>query len=251
MKKSVFSFFLFFISVPIVHAAGPVDISIGAAIGTQNISGNVKYKGDTISLKDDLGLDKKQQTSFNLRIEHSLPILPNIYFRYLPSKFAGSKTNTTTIAYGDQTFDINTKIDTEFEIVRNDIGFFYNLPTGDTVDIDLGLNIRLLSFKGSLKGTVAGTTGISEEKSLSTPLPQLYGRVAFNPIDKLSILGELRYISYSGNSLTDYTFEAKYRPVTPLYIGVGYYSEALKIDTNDVVADISITVPYFMAGADF
>jgi len=246
--------FLFITSVCANAGDSFFEFSVGT--GSQDISGDLQYQGTNLDLKDNLGLEKESQIIFNAKLEHPIPFLPNIYYRYIPSKFSGNKTTTTSYKYGGTTFDLGTTLKTELTMNRQDIGLYYNLPflrtvTADTFDLEAGLNVRVISFKGSLEGTVSGVGGTKEEKSMTVPIPQLMGRFSFTPTEKLSINGELRWISASGNGLTDYTLEARFRPIKILYIGVGYFNESMTIDTEDVKANISINHPYILAGAEF
>jgi len=247
------------IAVLVVWAVAPtasaigLDVNIGA--GNQNISGDLEFQGTKMSLKDNLGLNDERQVILSVRIEHPIPLLPNLYYRYIPSSFTGSKTNTTAIKYGGKTFTAGTLLTSTVELNRHDIGLYYNLPvnlvTAGILKAALGLNVRVIDFKGDLTGTAGGVTGSRANKSITAPIPQLFGRVAVTPVKFISINGEVRWLGIGNNSLSDFTVEFRIKPVSIFYAGAGYFQETATIGIDDVKAGIDIAQSYLFVGAEF
>ena len=240
-------------SLPLVN----IDLSVGAI--SHDPSGYLQYPADTgtrIDLKDTLGLDKETKVFARAKIE--LPIIPNLYLQYMPMEFSGRKQLTQTITYGGQTFTASTTVDTKVKLDRYDVGLYYNLPfigslSGGILDAELGVNVRVVDFEGSIRDT-SGT--ISESKSATIPIPMLYTSLGLN-LPYVSVLGELRGITYSGNRYYDITGEVRIKPFSigraaKLFVGIGYRYEQLKLDSvSDINADIKIKGPFAVAGVSF
>lgn len=260
MKKIVF-LSVFYLSsllfIPPAYALLGFHAEAGVGIGEHDLSGDIQYRGDKIDLKDTLGMGKETQTTFKLKFEHPVPIVPNIYYHYIPSSFTAKKTSTETIGYGGQTFQASTVVTSEVNITRHDIGLFYNVPfvglaTLGILDLEFGINAKLLDFTGSLEGQVVGTGMVQkEEKAVTVPIPQLYAGFSITPIGLVSLNGEIKYISIDGNTLSEIDVSLRIRPLPFLYITVGYFMETLKVDTEDLVTDITTNAPYLMIGAEF
>ncbi|MCX7761190.1 MAG: hypothetical protein N2Z81_08390 [Hydrogenothermaceae bacterium] len=176
-------------------------------------------------------------------------------------EFSGTGNITKDITYNDKTYQANTKVDSKVKLDRFDIGLYGNLPfvktaTAGILDPELGVDVRVINFKGSITGTEKNT-GLTEtaSKSATVPIPLLYAGLGVNipqsPIP-ISLVGELRGISYSKAKYYDYSVELKVTPVKPLYISAGYRYEKLKIDTiSDLYTNITVKGAFFTVGAKF
>ncbi len=245
--------------------AGPLidfEISVGAI--QQKPSGYVSYKPasqirDRIDLKNDARIEDKTQPWARLKFEHPIPIIPNIKLAYTPVKFEGGGTLTQDIRWGNFTFAINTNYNLSVKLDRVDATLYYNLPfiktaTAGKLDVELGLNVRTITFEGKLQGTVAGVGIVSEVASITLPIPMGHLAAEIKPINQLSLLGEVNYIGYSKNAYYDYRASLRLSPVrTPLkpFVEVGYRSEKLKIDERDVKTDINMGGAYALVGIKF
>jgi len=254
MKRilSIIAVFVVWAVAPNASATG-LDVNIGT--GNQSISGDLAFQGTKMSLQDNLGLNDERQVILNVRIEHPIPFLPNIYYRYIPSSFTGSKINTAPITYGGKTFEAGKVVASTVELNRHDIGLYYNLPvnlvTAGILEAALGLNLRVINFRGDLTGTVGGVAGTKASKPISAPVPQLFGRLSVTPVKFISVNGEIRWLNIGNTSLGDFTVEFRIKPVSILYVGAGYFQESATIDTADVSAGIDIAQSYLFVGAEF
>ncbi len=239
-------------SLPLIN----VEASVGYA--SHDPSGYLQYKGDRADLEDTFGLDKESKPFARLKLE--IPIVPNLYLQYMPMEFSG--TRTTNVRYGDVQF--SGSIDTNVKLDRYDIGLYYNIPIGWvtslgtlgtlSVDPEIGINVRVINFEGTVTGqAIVGSTTTTEtvSKDATVPVPMGYlGLGVKTPF--VSLLGELRYISYSSNRYYDYILEARVSPFPVVFLGVGYRYENLKLeDVNDIYADIKVKSLYATVGVSF
>ncbi len=252
MKKSVLLGTLLFGSAAFSLPLVSVEASIGYM--SQDPSGNLSYKGDTLNLKEDLGLSKENKPFARVKLE--LPVVPNLYLQYIPMRFEGNKDKSIT--YGNTTFTGN--LQTTVKLDHYDIGLYYNIPIGWvtslgtlgtlSVDPEIGINVRVLNFEGSVTGRVGPVTR-TVSKKISVPVPMGYVGLGINA-PFVSLMGELRYIAYSGSRYYDVTGEVRVKPVPLVFVGVGYRQENLKLDNvSDVYSDIKIKSLFANVGVSF
>jgi outer membrane protein len=234
-----------------------IGVDAGVGYWRQVPSGTMQYKpvagttGD-IDLKDDLYFDAKNKPFVRIKAELPL-ILPNIYLMATPMTFEGSGQLARTISFGDTQFNVNAQIESKIKLDHYDLAFFYPIPllntaTAGVLNIELGLNARKFDFEGTITQPSASLTS---SKSLSLYVPMVYGGIQVKPVDAVSIEAEIRGIAYGGNHYYDYLGRLKFNPIPLVYIAGGYRAETLKIDENDVKADIKFGGPFFEVGLSF
>jgi len=248
--------------------AGPsIDFEISVGAIQQKPSGYVSYKPvsdivDRIDLKNDARIGDKTQPWARLKFEHPIPIIPNIKLAYMPVKFEGGGTLTQDIKWGNYTFQINTDYNLSVTLDRVDTTLYYNFPfiktaTAGKLDIELGLNVRTITFEGKLQGTALGVGIVSEVASITLPMPMGHLAAEIKPINQLSLLGEVNYIGYKENAYYDYraglrlSSEGLVRAPLKPFIEVGYRSEKLKLAERDVKTDINMEGAYALVGLRF
>ncbi len=256
MKKTVstlalFSLFGFSQAVPLFEG------EISAGYIKQKPSGWVQYKGDQVDLKDDLSIGDENSYFFKAKLEHPVPVLPNIALQYMKMDFSGTGTITRSFRYGNQVFTVGDTVESNVKMDHYDITLFYNLPfvglaTAGILDVEFGLNVRVLDFEARVKSST-----LDETASATVPVPMLYGSIEISPVSLISVKAEGRGIAYGGHSYYDLNGEIRIKPITvplavDLFLGVGYRYERFKIDDiDDISADIKIKQPYITAGLLF
>lgn len=241
------------------------EASIGAV--QQKPSGYVSYKAgsvaDRIDVKNDARLGDKTKPWAKFKLEHPIPVIPNIKLAYMPMKFDGSGVLTRDINWGGRTYQANADFSLSVKLDRVDTTLYYNLPfiktaTAGKLDVEFGLNVRTVMFDGKLSGKESGTgQSISESKSITLPIPMGHLAAEIRPINQVSLVGELNYISYSKNTYYDYAAGLRLNshgllrtPIKP-FVEVGYRYEKLKIDEQDVKTDLKIKGLYGLVGVRF
>lgn len=232
---------------------------IGVGYWQQTPSGNLGYQAltplDQIDLKDDLHFDKESKPFFRAKVELPL-ILPNIYLMATPMSFEGSGPISRTIHYGNETFSGTANFESKLKLDHYDVALFYPIPLLKTatlgkLNVDLGLNIRMIDFEGTITGpNVSGIT-TSASKSLTLYVPMIYAGIQVKPISAFSIEVEARGIAYGSNHYYDYIGRLRVNPIPLVFIGAGYRVETIKIDESDVLADIKFSGPFAEAGLSF
>jgi outer membrane protein len=248
--------------------AGPLidfEVSIGAI--QQKPSGYVSYESDQdadkIDVKNDANLGDKTKQWVKFKLEHPIPLIPNIKLAYMPMKFDGSGLLTREIKWGGYTYRADADFNFSVKLDRVDTTLYYNFPfiktaTAGKLDVELGLNVRTIMFDGKLSGKEKNTgQSISEGKSITLPIPMGHLAAEIRPINQVSLVGELNYIGYNNNAYYDYVAGLRLSPHgllrTPLkpFVEVGYRHEKLKIDVEGVKTDLNVKGLYALVGVRF
>jgi outer membrane protein len=229
-------------------------IGLEAAVGIwgHTPEGDIQYKGDNLDMNDDLYFEDEKRLMGRLKID--MPgFIPNIYLMGTKMSFEGKGPATRTFDFGDGTYTATSEIETEMVLDHYDLALYYGLPfietlSADKLNIELGLNARMVDFKASISEAASGT---DESKSLSIAIPMIYAGIQIRPTDKLAFELEGRGVSYSGNSFYDAIARLKVKPLGPIFIAAGYRYEKITIDEDDVKAGIVFEGPFAEAGFQF
>ncbi|MDI6890616.1 MAG: TIGR04219 family outer membrane beta-barrel protein [Thermodesulfovibrionales bacterium] len=242
------AFLLSFILIPQVASATGLEAAIG--FWNQDPQGDIAYKGESLSLEENLKYSDK--TRFFCRAKIDMPLMiPNIYLMATPMKFDGTGSKDVKFTFGDKTFTGNVPFTSELRVNHYDIAFYYGLPFVKTatlgkLNVDAGLNLRIIDLKAEI--TQAPTC---ESKSFALPMPMVYLGAQVRLVDKLSLEAEIRGIAYSSNHYYDLIGRAKYKVFGPAFLGAGYRYEDIKIDYKDVKANVRVGGPFAEVGVEF
>ena len=238
------------------YAIPGIDGEISAGYIKQDISGWVKYKGSEADVEDDLKIGSENSFFVKAKLEHPIPLLPNIKLMYERMRFSGDGKVQRSYTFGNVTVNVNDRVQTKLDLDHYDLVLFYNLPFINmlqVVDGEIGLNIRFIDFYGKVRDVDQNK---EDSTSFIAPIPMLHGSLEIKPVDLFSFLIEANGIAYQGHHYYDISGELRIKPVrTPafdLFVGLGYKYEKLKIDDiDDTSADIKIKQPYAQAGLMF
>ncbi|WP_319522876.1 TIGR04219 family outer membrane beta-barrel protein [uncultured Desulfosarcina sp.] len=252
IKLLVMTFLVVLTTTASAGAAG-VEFAVGGWI--QEPSGSLGYKilsdNDILDVERDLGYDSESRITGRLKIDMPL-MLPNIYLMATPMEFKAMGRKEGGFKFGDVFFDPGP-FETEIVLDNFDFGLYYGFPlletaTFDTLNIDIGLNIRFYDY--DLRVWQA-STGLNESENGIIPLPMVFLAVQLRPLDWLSFEAEGRGISYSGNDVYSLIGRVKFNFAGPFFVAGGYRYEKVDLDEKDVLADIEISGPFLEAGFSF
>jgi outer membrane protein len=227
--------------VMITIPAYALPLKIEGAIGIWNHDPNgiINYNGDDVELNSDLALSDRSDINVWCRVEHPVPMLPDIKIQYTPIKVKDSNSGNRPFQFGGYTFDNATQSELEMDII--DVQLYNHLPLVQTaslksLDFTYGLNFRFLNANAFIQEV---QTVNSRSRSFSTPLAMLYAGFRIAPVDSFSFSGDFQGTAYSGNHWYDITAEVQISPFTDIiFLGIGYRYQDFKIDdVQDVTAD--------------
>lgn len=243
-------FLLSFLSIP--QLASAVGFEAAAGIWNQDPSGDISYKGESLSVENELKYDSKTKIFGRVKIDMPL-MLPNIYLMATPMKFEADGSKNASFTFGDRTFTGNVPFSSSVQLDHYDIALFYGVPflktaTLGKLNVEVGLNARIIDFEAEINQP---TTGIKESKSMTIPVPMIYLGAQFKPVNWLGFEAEARGIAYSGNHYYDLIGRVKIKPIGPIFIAGGYRYEDIKIDKSDVKANLTFSGPFAEVGVEF
>ncbi len=267
MKKAVLGLGSIFLLAGSSKAGTLFDFELAIGAIQQKPSGYVSYEAiqdaDRIDVKNDARLGDKTKPWAKFKLEHPIPLIPNIKLAYIPMKFDGSGVLTRDINWGGRTYQANADFNLSVKLDRVDATLYYNFPfiktaTAGKLDVEFGLNVRTIMFDGTLSGIERSTSqSISESKSITLPIPMGHLAAEIRPIKQVSLVGEINYIGYSKNAYYDYAaglrlnshglVQIAFKP----FVEVGYRYEKLKIDEESVKADLKVKGLYALVGVRF
>ncbi|MBI9085325.1 MAG: TIGR04219 family outer membrane beta-barrel protein [Desulfobacterales bacterium] len=234
-----------------VQAMG-VEIAVGG--WSQSPSGDLSYKAvataDALDLERDLKYD--DEFRFMGRVKLDMPLLiPNIYLMATPMSFSGTGSKTAGFKFGDINFG-GVNFDSEVTLDHYDVGLYYGIPfvntaTAGMFNVDAGLNVRVMDLKAKVTQPVSG----SQSESIMLPIPMVYAAVQFTPIERISAEGEIRSMTYSGNSYYSLIGRLKVKVFGPAFAAAGYRYDTIEVDESDLVFDANIGGFFFEVGAEF
>ncbi len=236
--------------VPINVSAMGVEGAVG--IWWQDPSGDVGFKGESLSIENDLRYGSEAKIFGRLKIDMPLAI-PNIYLMATPVKFEEVGSKNTSFTFGDRVFSGNVPFSSKLKLDHYDVALYYGLPflktaTNGVLNLEIGLNGRIMDFKGEIRQP---STGISETESFTLPIPMLYLGAQLKPVKYLSLEAEARGVAYSSNQYYDLIGRLKLQPFGPIFVAGGYRYEKSKIDYSDVKANVKIGGPFLELGFVF
>jgi outer membrane protein len=257
MNKIVLLFCLvFFLSIPTTSFAWGLEIAGGAWY--QKPSGNMSFDNSNpendLDLEDDLNYDDKWKAFGRLIIDMPL-FFPNIYLMYTPMKWDEAGSKNVNFNFGGKDFQANVDFNSELKLNHFDVGFFWGLPfintaTADVLNIDLGLNVRIMDVKAEIEQK---DLDLKESESYLLPLPMLYTGIQIKPLKYIALEFEGRGIGWSSDYYVSLTGRLKVKPsfLGPVFVAGGYRYDNLKIDYQNIDIDTEFYGPFAEAGLEF
>lgn len=229
--------------IPFSLPADTLGLYAGVAAWFQDPGGSIQFRGDRLDVEDDLGLDGDTEVFAWLALEHPVPVLPNLRVSITNVSSSGAGAIAQNFTFGGVTFTGGEDIASELDLDQVDLALYYEL-LDNVVEADLGVNAKYVD--GSAKVRSLTDASLNESVSFNGVLPMLYARLGANlPFSGLSAAIEGGGLSYSGNTIADYSVKLSYE--TPYFIGLeaGYRGQVVDLDDfDDVTSDIDISGAY-------
>ena len=227
------------------------DLGGEIAVGGWNHdpSGWVEYPNDApgdnkVDADDDLHLDSQTDLYIRGKLEHPVPLLPNVRVAYVHTETEGDGTVSKSFEFGDITIGANEPVHSEAKLDNYEGTLYYEILDMEKVDLDLGLTARYIDGYVKVKSK---SSGLSDEADIDFVVPMVYGnvRVGIPFLEGFSVGAEGNWISYDGSTLYDVQADARYIFAIGLGLEVGYRYQKIKLDDiDDTDADIDIQGVY-------
>jgi len=207
-------------------ASAATILGFGAEVDyySPTASGDFQYKTTPTTFSS----DKESAYQIGLYFEHPVPMLPNLRIDYTPdTSFSGSNGAAGTNKVTFNQLDVTPY----YEILDN------------IVDLDIGVSFKILD------GKVAGL--VNESFNQVIPMGYLGAGVSI-PAMPLSFSGSVKYVGFSGDSLTDARVKAVWNVFAGLQAQAGYRYESIEIkDRFDMKSNVAFKGPFVGVGYSF
>ncbi len=227
-RSLIFTAFLLVSSLP--AEADFIGLYIGGGYWNGDFSGDVI---DDVSVDGELNISGDSSNYLYAHIEHPLPLIPNIRVARTSIDDSGVGTLNTNFTYEGVNFNAGQVVRTDIDLTHTDFTLYYEvIDVG--MDLDVGLTARYLDGQVDIDGV---------KETADTVLPMLYlrGKVGL-PFTGTYFGGDINAVSYSGNTLMDYSLAVGWETenfILPEFgIEAGYRRFSLDVDEDD--ADINI-----------
>jgi hypothetical protein len=242
-------FLCFLLFVPAVHAKEiktfedtKAKISLGYFLPRMNTevrldpANPAPGDGDHIDVEDELGLDKDL---FLARLDgyYRLGRKHRLQFGYFTFKRDAVRAIDQELTYGDHTFEVNARVESDIENSIAVLGYMYSLHQTDRFEVSGTFGIHRLAIKTKLKGDTTGGSIESSDTNAKGPLP-LIGidlDYAITPRWIVSFRGmffSVELDTFSGR-LTDFKGSLEYFFLNNLGVGFGINRFDMKVDYSD------------------
>lgn len=228
-------------------------IGVEGAIGLWSMKsqGDAGYKGEDLSLEQDLRLGYGTRPFGRIRVDMPL-LIPNVYLMATQTKSDGSGNSSTDFVFGDKTFSKAVPLSSELTMTQYDLALFYGIPflktfTLGKLNVDAGLNLKVIDVELAVT-----QSGASESKQYTVPIPMAFLAAQLNPIGGLYLEAEARLIALgSADHFYDFLGRVKYMVLGPAFVAAGYRYEDVQLDRSGLRINMWMGGPFFEIGVDF
>jgi outer membrane protein len=261
MKKLLMLISLVFL-VTLVLPSQSFSMGIEAAVGVweQSPQGELAFEEfsglDLLDLEDDLRYDDETRLFARLKIDMPA-VIPNIYLMATPMEFDELGQKNVDFKFGDFVFRGNVPFNSELILDHFDVALYYGIPgletaTADLLNVEIGINIRVYDFEGTITGTddVSGLI-VEESEDFTVPVPMIYLGAQLKPIEKLAIEAEVRGLIIGDDKGYSLIGRLKYKVFGPLFLAGGYRYDKIDIEEDDFTLDIDFSGVFAEAGFVF
>ena len=256
MKKTVSIICLFFFlgQTPTL-LAGDLGLNLGARgwpLSPQRIFADTPHGSSNIAqIANELGSYHADRPHSRLVFEFPR-FFPNLYLMATPTEFKGVSDKNIRFHIGGKVFAAESNFNSQITLNELDLTLYYDLPlvktlTADTLNIDLGLNVRTVDFDGDLEHEWVGKAS----KSFVVPIPMVFGALQFHPLNALALEAEGRGMALGANKAFSLVGRIRWNVLDHVFAAGGYRYDKFDIDYQGVIIDADISGPFFEAGLSF
>lgn len=226
-------------------SADVVGLGANVSYWDSDLTGTAVNKGSAVDVEDDLNLDNDSNANLTAYLEHPVPVLPNVRINYTVIEQSGRG----RLSSGD--FDVigaGADVDSKLDLDQLDLTLYYEL-LDNWVNLDAGLTVRRLDGVLLVEERFPGNRASRTEIEGVVPMGYLAARFDL-PMTGVSIGAEGNFVSYSGDSISDFNAYGQYE-IAVLQLRAGYRQMNVDYEDGDDKLDIEIGGPFVSAGVAF
>lgn len=248
--KKVISLLTILSSLAVIASADFTRVEMGAGAWKNKPTGTISYTDGATTGSYASSETKKTSAYVWMLIKHPIPVVPNLRLEYTSVEDKGNISGTF------QDFTASSLTTGSYKFNQYDVIPYYNLLDNTAwITLDLGLDIKVIDATFQAKGVnVNGIAGISDYKdSAVLPIPMGYARARVEiPATNIGLESDIKYITYSGSTLSDFRVKVDYTldisPVIQPGIEVGYRKQSYVIKTDDDKTKVDLQFSGIYAG---
>jgi len=169
----------------------------GVHLWRPDLGGSIGQSADSFSFSSEFNGNSADSESIYLRVEHFVPLFPNVMLRRTPLDWS-ARSSSATGTLGN--LQLSGTIDGAIDLTAIDATGYYEL-LDNWLTADLGFTLRSLDGEASMREV---SSGQEERLSLSSVVPMLYAQARFDlPFTGLAAGMRGNITSYRGNKLVD------------------------------------------------
>ncbi len=237
LTRNVLTYAILTLGVSSHASADFVGLNIGTKHWSPDLSGSFSSdNNNSIDLQDDLGYSDTSSTTFNISIEHPLPMLPNVKYQNYDLNTSSSSTISSDLTFNNQTYTTGANINSTLDLTHNEIVLYYEL-LDNWVNLDLGLDLKMFD------GEVAITDNTTESRiDVDETIPMLYLSARFDlPMTGFYVGANIQQLNIGDNSAEDSSLMVGYESKLGLGIEGGIKTFNLELDDAD---DLNTNLEY-------
>ena len=216
------------------QAASALDFRPIVGYEWSKISGSVQDAGDELSLKNDLGIEKSNQTLAGFQIG---ALGQQLRFRYLPYTFDG-KSTVGSIDFGGES--LSGELESNIKLTEYALDYRFIPINTPLAYLGMGLGVNVFDSDIRLK------TNTNEAQSSATlPIPTLGVTAGVHlPFTGLTLNGDLSGLGYDGNRYSNLELNLDYQPFPLMGLRVGYRDRQVLLESGDLKVDFKLSGPF-------
>ena len=252
MHRKIAGFLIGSIIMSGLSYGAPFGGELAVGLWNQSPEGWVQFPDDAIlkrpkiDVKEEMGLEDSHNFYLRGRIEHPIPVLPNLKLEAVDTEYSGTNRLHTPIVFGKTIFQAGSSIRSDVNLRSADATFYYNL-VDSALKISIGLSARYIDGEVTIS---EAATALVERKNFSVVFPLIYAnaRLPIPLVDGLSVGAEGAWLSFDGNEVHDLKLDVRYIFTMGLGLETGYRYQTYTLDdAGSLSADIDQSGWYFGA----
>jgi hypothetical protein len=192
--------------------------------------------GTNIDFEEDLGFDRSMSVA---RLGGSFYLQPrqSIDFGVFDLSRDASRTIDETIEFGDQTYSINTLIESTFDLTITKIDYTFAPLSRPGGYLGFNAGFYIASTEVSMAATGPNVNATRESEDLTAPLPVFGLRGEFEATDRITVGGAAQFfkieIDDTSGSLRDIYIGADYSLGENYAVGLAYNEVSMAISSDE------------------
>jgi len=219
-----------------VALAGPVTVEVQQ--WKPNLDSSLKWEGDTIDLKDTLGMGDKNITNLAVKWDQGKT---RTSIQYFQTKYSGNKVVSVPFTFQNQPYIVNTPVQSALKINMFQGSFENVIRRTEKSSLAMIYDIKVMKFDASIQNATT-----YEAKSATVPIPSIGLSYQLAPTKKLSYTAKATALPLgSRGHAYDVDLGMKFKAEENINLTLGYRLLDIKGQDNDNFIKLKMSGLYY------